>query len=335
MLIEHPDGTKGRLTLDKQEVVELALQKGTRICAKKCISGNGEFGASDYELVPEYIASNEAANNITRSGSPTFDILSIDATSVDIFLNGVFQSTQTLIPGQVTTHTSPTANGNYYLSANGDIIVQKKAGNTNDSGTILKPSNDIIGWASTTANMSSNPINQTFDAYHVNTNGATTQSTQTTHNVLNFNDFSNFANTEDEYYEPTSALRILGNGLYGSARGDSDGGNDTALLPLEFMTDTHLIPQPAEFIAMVSDHPANVTITEPNGTITNIILTKLSTDVQAPYSGRVGVINNTANFEAGTLLESDVPIHVVYQPEDAGAFGSDSDETISFGWNKN
>ena len=336
--IVNPDGSSRYFCLDRQQTLELTIEPGAKIYSKFCVSGSGEGdlnAASQFEFVPEYIADPEVGFNVSRSGSPNMRILSFDATSVDIYFNDVLQNTVTLTPGEVTIYVAPTGNGNYYLQANGNIIVQKTSGTTNDSGTVLKPSDDIIGWSSTAAYISSRNGGNAFDAYHVNTTGATSQNANNPNNILNFNDFGNFANTEDEFYEPTSALRIIGTNLYGQSRGDSDGGNETAFLPLDFARDTHLIPQHAEFVAMVSDQPAVILVTEADGTTQTVTLTKSSTDPEAPYSARIGAANGISNFDEGMLLESDVPIHVVYQADDADAFSSSADETISFGYNKN
>ena len=338
VIITNPDGSREYLCLGRQQILEIAIQPGAKLNSKFFLFGSGEGQLnqnSQFEFVPEHIASDSAGFNVSRTGAPNVRLFSLTATTADIFFNDTLQNTITLIPGQVVTYIAPTVNGNYFIQADGDFIGQKTAGNANDSGTFFRPADDIIGWASTAAFISSNPGGSPFDAYHVNTNGATSQNANNPSNTLNFNDFGNFNNTQDEYYEPTSAIRIRGTGLYGQSRGDSDGGDDTAIIPLEFMGDTHVIAHPAEFISAVSDQPAAINVTEADGTTSILNLTRGANDPFTPYSGRLGTNTNTANFDAGLILESDVPIHVVYQVEDGLAFASDTEETISFGYNKN
>ena len=146
--VVNPDGSSRCFCLDKQQTLELTIEPGAKIYSKFCISGSGEGdlnASSQFEFVPEYIADPEAGFNVSRSGSPNMRILSFDATSVDIYFNDVLQNTVALTPEQVTIYVAPTGNGNYYLQANGNIIVQKTSGNANDSGTVFRPADDILG----------------------------------------------------------------------------------------------------------------------------------------------------------------------------------------------
>ena len=331
---KRADGSKECFLLNRQEVIELNVQPGDKFYSKFHLSGSGRRNAAAFELVPEYIASDEAGFNVSRSGRPQLSILSLGATSVRIFFNDILQSTVSLTPNQVTTHTPPTANGNYYLEANGEFIAQKTAGVNADPGTIFRPSNDVIGWISTVGYLSSRLGGSAFRAFHVNTNGSLNQNANNPFNILTFADFANFANTEDEYYEPTSAVRILGQNLYGFSRADSDGGADTAFLPTDLLRNSHLIPQPSEFISIESIVPTTVTVTLPNGNVSTLTLAKGSTSVNAPFSGRLGSANGQTNFPAGVLIESGPGINIVYQPKGAGGFSSDDDETLSIGYNQ-
>ena len=117
-------------------------------------------------------------------------------------------------------------------------------------------------------------------------------------------------------------------------RGDGDGGADTPGSPIRLLRTHHLIPQPAEYVSVVTENAATVERFDPTGALVETITTaKTSGEPLAPFAHRFGTTNNTSNFDAATLFVCSEPMHCVYQPEDVGAFGSDTDETISLGYN--
>ena len=77
-----------------------------------------------------------------------------------------------------------------------------------------------------------------------------------------------------------------------------------------------------------------IQVFDPAGNLIQTVTpTKVNPDPLAPYAIRLGATNNAANIPAGTEYVSTEGLRVVYQPEDAGAFGSDSDEQNSYGYN--
>ena len=323
-----------RFSLDKQEVVLLTdIQRGESFSSDKPIFGNAKNGSADYELIPEYVIADSAGLSNSRTGAPRFKILSLGATTVDIFQNGILINTVALTEGQVTDVITTTTISTYLVQADGDILVQTSAGTITDTGTIFEPSDDLIGWSSQSVSLMSTPDGTTVSAYGTESDVVFNINATNPTTVFTTNELDGVTSTQDSFYDRRSAVRLQGSGLSAFSRADADGSNHTTFLPLEYMGDTHLIVHPSEFVAMVSDRPAVVTVTESDGTVSTVTLFRNSTNPLAPYSERIGITTGTAAFAAGLLLESDVPMHVVFQPKGLVAEVASDDETMSFSWN--
>lgn len=327
-------------TIDRGGFLEISTQQDDVFYSCGCIFGQGEEGSAGIALIPEYLSSNELGTTAQRFGGVDLSIYSLDATSAQIFRNGSLVQTLPLTPRQTTTFTQ-TGNyvGNWKVVANGQILGHRREDNAGngDSAEILKPSTDILGWASTAAYIakeSGSATPQSFQVYS-HLGNYTTGTIATTYNIVNSADLPH--NTaQDDYYDPNVNIRVQSSeALYGNSIGDSDGGDNTPLVPTDLLTTHHKIPQPTEYISITSLGPATVEVSDINGNLVQtVILTKANTDSQAPYAARIGTANNSTNQPLGYELVGSEPILVVYQPKGAGSFGSDDDEQNSWGYNK-
>ena len=106
-------------------------------------------------------------------------------------------------------------------------------------------------------------------------------------------------------------------------------------MPIDLMTTHHKIPQPSEYVAISNLNGSPIQVFDASGVlVTTLTPTKVNTNILAPYAVRYGTPNGATNVPLGYEFVSTEPIHVVYQPKGAGAFGSDDDETVSYGYNK-
>ena len=328
-------------TINRDGVLETTSVQGDVFYACGCIFGSGEEGNADIELMPDYLASDVLGATMSRYGGIDVSLYSLSANNARIFRNGNLEATLTLTPDTVTTFTK-TGNyvGNWKVEADGQILGFKREDNqgNGDSSAMMIPSTDILGWASTLAYIAKESGSATplpFQVYS-HLGNYTTGTIATTYNIVNSVDLPH-TTAQDNYYDPRVNIRVQANeGLYGVGLADSNGGNCTALVPVDLLTTHHKIPQPAEYIAISAIEPATVDTFNPDGSFDQTItLTKVNTDPLAPYSARIGTIGATASFPVGYELVGSSPITVVYQPEDAGGFGSDEDEQNSYGYNKN
>ena len=321
-------------SIDKQEGLEFNLALGDVLKSCYPIAASGEDGDAGIELQPFWTMSDRQGTNYSRGGGVDLNIYSIDATSVNIYRNHALVTTLAVVPNQVTTFTQA---GNYVGSwivegVDGCIMAFHREDNagTNDPEPMTALSNDISGWASTAAYISSDIGGTGFDSYSNLGNYSSTIAT--TYNIINATDLPN-TTAQDDFFDPRVSLRVITTGvdLYGSSRADSDGGDSAAFFPTSWLKTRHLIPQPTEFISVLNYSGATIDVYDENGVLTTITPTKTNTDALAPYAFRIGTPDGTTNQNAGYLLESTDPLMVVYQPKGAGNFGSDDDELNSFG----
>lgn len=327
-------------TIARDGVLELSLSQGDTIYACKPIFASGEWDSSNRAIVPDYTANNALGATVFRYGGVRFEIYSVDATSADIYRNGVLQTTIPLSQGDVTTFTR-TGNytGNWKIVADGQIMGFKSDDNVNgDASVMLKPHDDLLGYASTRANIAKENANATPTAFEVYSHlgNYTTGIITTTYNTVNSADLPH-TNAQDNYYQDEVNIRVQANeNLYGNSVADSDGGDDTPLVPIDLLRTHHKIPQPSEYVSISNINGSDIDVLDASGAlVVTLTPTKVNTDPLAPYAVRFGTPNGTANVPLGYEFVSSEPIYVVYQPKDSGAFGSDDDETISYGYNKN
>lgn len=324
--------------ISRDGVLEASSSQGDIFYACEPIFGSGSLGSFDVSLVPSYLAADTLGTTASRYGGIIIDLYSVNATSATIYRNGNTPSTVALTPGSVTTFSQI---GNPYLGAwrvdaDGDVIGYKR-GNTGDSGAIVKPANKIVGWASTGAYIAKESGNAPPDGYRVYGHLTSISDTlSTSYDLINSPDIGSGTYS---YYNPDSAMISEGGSginLYANSRADSDGGNETAHLPLELLRQFHKLPQPSEFIAINSLTNSPIEIRSPAGSvIATLTPTKVNIDSNAPYSAYYGSPNGASSFPIGTEIYSDDPIQVVFQSKGSGGFGSDDDESNSFGYNIN
>lgn len=326
--------------IDKDQVLELSSNEGDIIYSCEPIFSSGELGSSHRGLVPEYTANDVLGTTASRYGGIQIKLYSLSATSADIFRNGVLVNTIPLTVGAVSTFNQ-TGNytGNWKVVANGEVLGFKSEDTpfNGDASVMVRPSTDIIGWASTSsyvAKESGSVGSFTFDTYsHL---GNYTGTIATTYNIVNSADLPH-TTTQSRYYDQNSNLRFISRtseGLYANSRADSDGGDDTPFLPIDILKTHHKIPQPSEFVAISTIGSATVEVRDAAGIlITTLTTTKVNTDPLAPYAVRYGTPNGLSNIPAGYEFIGSEGLNIVYQPKGAGLFGSDDDETVSWGYN--
>ncbi len=332
-------GNREKVSLDAQEVYEIdTLEQGDIISSCKPIFASGELNSSDRSIVPDYLANDVLGFTASRYGGIRLTLYSLDATSADISRNGTFVQTIALTPGEVSVFTQ-TGNytGNWKVVANGQILGEKSDDGINgDSSIIVKPSTDIIGWASSVAYVAKEnaPSPGTPFQVYSHLGDYLTGTIATTYNIVNSADLPH-TGAQDNYYDPRVNIRAISiDGLYGNSRADSDGGNDTALFPTDLLTTHHVIPQPTEFVAISSQEAATVDVYDETGTlVTTLNTTRVNTNVLAPHAVRFGTPNGQSNFPAGYMFIGSEPLMIVYQTKGGGIYGSDDDEQNSLGYN--
>lgn len=324
--------------LDKNDVFELSLAKGDIIYSCEPLFGSGELGSSSRSLMPDYMASDVLGATASRGGGIDLDIFSLGATSADIYRNNVLITTIALTPNTVSTYTQVGAYTGYWkVIANGQILGHKgdDNGGTTDNSIMTKPSNDLLGWASTGAYIGREDAgaNVPFTVYSHLGNHSNVVS-GTTYNLVNSGDLPHNG-SQDNYYDPLVNIRVQSlQGIFGNSRADSDGGDDTALMPTDLLTTHHKIPQPSEYVSISNLGGAPIQVFDENGVlVTTLTPTKINADPLAPYGVRYGTPNGTTNIPLGYEFVSIEGIAVVYQPKNAGTFGSDDDEINSLGLN--
>lgn len=325
--------------IDRDEVIETTSTVGDILYSCDPIFSSGERGSSHRSLMPEYLASDELGTTASRSGGIEIKIFSLTATTADIFRNGVLITTIPLTVNTVDTYVQTGAyTGNWKIEANGLILGFKSedAPFNVDASVMMKPSVDLIGWASTSAYIAKESGSATplpFEVYS-HLGNYTTGTIASTYNIVNSADLPH--NTaQDNYYDPRVNIRVQSTeGLYGNGRGDSDGGDDTSLTPTDLLRTHHKIPQPSEYVSISNLNGSPIQVLDASGAlITTLTPTKTNTDALAPYAVRYGAANGGVNVPVLTEFVSTEGIEVIYQPKGAGVFGSDDDETRSHGYN--
>lgn len=327
-------------TLDRDGVLEVSSAKGDIFYSCSEISGSGERGNSNRALLPEYLSSNVLGGTASRYAGVELSIFSLDATSATIFRNGAIVNTIALTPNNVSTFLqSGNYTGNWKIVADGKILGFKSEDTpfNGDASVMLKPSTDILGWASTSAYISKESGSATPQAFQVYSHlgNYTTGTIATTYNIVNNADLPH-TSTQDDYFDPNVNIRVQSlEGLYANSRADSDGGDDTPFLPIDLLTTHHKIPQPSEYVSISNLGCSVINVFDGSGSlVTTLTPTKTNTTALAPCAVRYGTPNGATNIPQGYEFVSTEGINVVYQPKNSGAFGSDDDETVSYGYNK-
>lgn len=318
--------------IDEQQGIEFNLAPFDIIYSCKPLAIAGEEGTSGIGIYSDKYKGTTLATNASRYGGVDLNIYSLGATSADIYRNGALVNTIALTPN---TGTIFTQTGNYTgvwtVVANGEILGYKREDNAGngDPQPMMPLSNSIVGWASTIAYIS--------NSFGVSTNftteshlGTYTGVTGTTYNIVNSVDLPH-SSAQDNYYDIFVAIHTTStDSLTASSRADSDGGSNTPHIPVDLLCDTHIIPEPTEFVSFMNENGSPVQVFDNGG---NLITTVTPTRVNnnAWYSERIGLPNGATNFAAGLKLVSSEPINVVYQPKGAGSYGSDDDELVSEG----
>ena len=306
----------------------------------KRISGSGERGSMDTQFVPLWVRGRTLGWTMSRYNGMRCRIMPLADGSGTLTLDGAVQATPTLTAGTVFDFNTGSVAGGLYQGtwefvADVDCVGFKAdQDNNGDASIVFPPYDDFLGWGSSAFYWGPGgtvatiwPQNADPTAPHVETASAA--------NGWGVANSPDIGGGTVSHYSVNSALRaFLNQPGYGNARADADGGNDTGTMPTPWGKQIHLIPHATEFISMVSLVPATVErYDEQSGTLVETItLTRLSTNPDAPYAGRFGTANGASNFTWGQRLESSDPMMVVYQPKGTGNFGSDDDESTSFGY---
>ena len=242
----------------------------------KRISAAGEDSAANIAFVPTYIAGDDLWFSWSRGNRPSISIMSLDATAVDIFFGGNLQTTLALTPGQYAAYTAPTGTlyGAWNLISDGDILAFKQAAtfNNNDACPIFPDAEgeDMLGFQSNTGHIVTDPGVSTT-AYQMETGVSTGNANGSGMRNVNHITFGTSTNNNG-FNDPRAALRVVGARAL-NQRGDNDGGTDTPGSPIRLLRTHHLIPQPAEYVSVVTENAATVERFDPSGALVETITT--------------------------------------------------------------
>jgi len=272
-------------------------------------SGNVVWNVKDW-------AGKDFLIDFSRYTPASVTVRAFETALVEIYKDGALHTSQTVNAG--TNHTfSLTAYDVYELISDKTIIVYKTSASWVDSLPILPSRKDVLGVPSGRAyfQVGIAPTNQThwFSDDNAGTSGTFTN---TALNLLGA--------TGTQYTgEP---LRVIADDpIGGHSYADGDGGQASPFIPRALMRKNYVVNVISEWVKFVSDKPATVTRTEPDGTTSTFTLSRTGSAPEAPYHHRL------TNVLGGTTFEADDRMGVWYEPDTAVGAGKE-DETILFGW---
>lgn len=313
--------------LDAGETLSFVSEPFKTIEANKPIfvaGRNGSVGGSPEDKgnvvwsSPDW-AAKEFLFNINRMAPGVVTVYAFEAGHVYITDGGAPVADYDMAVGEV--HTFDITNvGSYEMSSAGLIMAfvhSAAGGKIYDPRPIIPKGKDIIGFPSTTMDMTSGTNGNNYTYFH--SDGTTDSDTLTAGVSVNLG-----AEGTTSLYQSHSLRIIADDDIIGASYADSNGYCSAPFLPVSMMRKRYAINVNADYVAFASIAPGVITMIEPDGTTTPLTLVGTG-DPNVPYKVRVGTTL------AGTRFESTVRYGAWYQPNtntDAG----DEDETILFGF---
>ena len=258
----------------------------------------------------------------TRDPNHIISIYAFEDANVSIHRGANLEASHSLLKGEFHTF-SLSNNGGFHMQSDGLIIayMYSNAGGTNvtDPKPLLPASNDILGFPSTRAKIATATNATGLTLYH-------SDSHSSTHSINSGTEFNVNSRGDKNLYKG-EALRIRGDQvIIANSNADSNGYCSAPFIPTSMLKKKYILNVDADYIAFASLEEGDITMEEPDGTLSTISLSRTGLDPLAPLKVRL------SNIEAGTKFYSDVRFGAWYQPLGWTDSQSDDDETIMFGF---
>jgi len=258
--------------------------------------------------------------NHNRSNPMKVKVFAFTDSNVTITKGGAAVTTQFIAADAGHTFTI-SSYGSYEIVSDGLIVAYTYA---NGNGTqyvdpkpLLPASKDLIGYASSSAKVSSSANGNAYTRYFSNNSSA--GGTINTGTTLTFNGSGN-------RYSGNSVRIKAAQNIIANSYADADGNCSAPFVPSAFQKKKFGLNVNPQWSAFASTNAAVITVTEPGGATSTITLTKTGTNTNTPYKAY-----RTTNYPAGTLFESSEAFQMWYEPRNDTNAAND-DETVMFGW---
>ena len=223
-----------------------------------------------------------------------------------------------------------TQNGNYTIKADSSALIYVHSKGSNnmsyvDPRPILQASYDIIGFPSTAAKVSVDTDSTSITKYVAD---------GTSETEVGFKDVviehsgtgvdSNSSSIEFFKAYPTRYISTGGR-ISAMSFGDGDGTCAASYLPVHLQKKRYAINTSADFVALASTNPSTITITAPDGSTSQVQLTRVGENPNTPYYARL------KNQIEGTIYESSQAFAAWYQANtDTDASAGDESLMVGF-----
>lgn len=238
--------------------------------------------------------------SITKGGAPETSQF-IPADSGHVFTISTYGSYEMSSDGLIVAYTYANGNGTQYV----------------DPKPLLPSSKDIIGFASSSAKVSSTTAANAYTRYFSNNTSA--------NDTVNAGTTDTFNGSGNRY--SGNAVRIKASAdIVANSYADADGNCSAPFVPVAFQKTRFGLNVMNEWVAFASTNATVITVTQPGGATSTITLTKTGTNINTPYKAY-----RTTDYPAGTLFESSDAFQMWYEPKNDTNAAND-DETVMFGW---
>lgn len=237
---------------------------------------------------------------ITTGGSPVTSQF-VAADSGYTFTISSYDSYEMISDGLIVAYTYANGNGSQYV----------------DPKPLLPASKDLIGYASSSAKVTSSANGNAYTRYFSNNTSAS--GTINTGATLTFNG-------SGSRYSGNSVRLKSSENIVGNSYADADGNCSAPFVPVAYQKKRFGLNVQDEWVAFASTNAAVITVTQPGGATSTITLTKTGTNTNTPYKAY-----STTDYPAGTLFEASEAFQMWYEPKNDTNAAND-DETVMFGW---
>lgn len=257
----------------------------------------------------------------TRSAPHIVTVYSFEDSNITIEQNGALIDSQ-FVPAKSNYTFSISVNGGFKMQSDGMILAYEfSSGNGSevaDPKPLIPANPDLIGFPSSTLQLTTSQNNNPFNLYH--SNGSVGSGALILGEALSISPQGNSSLYQSE------ALRVIADQpLVGNSNADSNGLCSAPFLPVSMMRKNYAINVEAAWVAFASVEPGVIEIVSPDGSISTLDFQQSGSQESAPYRAR---LNITA---AGTLFRSTSRFAAWYEPRtDIG--GSSEDETLLYGF---
>ena len=324
----HIDGNLAA-TLQKGETYEFNSTDFTTIEGSKALyvagklgTGSGSSDQGNATWATQSWVGNNFYFNLTRMAPLKVKVFAFTDSDITIKTGAVTVDSKTVSAD--TGHIFTLNNyANYQLSSTG-LIVAFIYGNASgliyDPQPLLPVSTDLLGFPSSKAMVTSGTDNNNYSFYH--TGGASTNGTLSAATTLAVS-----PSGTSSLYQP-DALRIKsGEAISANSNADGDGYCQAPFVPVSMLKKRFGLNVGSNWIALASDRPVTVTLTKPDLSIVNVVLTRTGSG-KSPYKAYI-----PTDYPEGTILEGTDKFQAWYQPYTTTYSGGE-DETIMFGWDE-